>query len=217
VAQNSHSVTRQLNEAYVDPLQRGGEEFWQLASTYACYVARKLTSSTEADDVAQDAIVTAFEKLSAVQDHPAYDKFDEADGTNSFFSRWLHGVVRNAARNLRHKRKEIAASQLGRHIDGEFVSMKLEPAVPFLDPFELVESDEAKDARELATAAKLDEFRESLTKRQMEVFDLLRQGLSVTEVAQHLGVGYSRVAEHINRWHNRAQEGLNSDPIAAIR
>lgn len=200
------SVTRRLNEAYVDHLQRGGEAFWQLASTYASYVASKLVSPTEADDIVQDSLVTVLVNLSKVQDSPRYSKFTEADGYNSYFSRWLSVVIKNEVHDMRRKRREIPASQLGRYDDGEFMPMRLEPAVPFLDPFEQIESDEAKDAKESAIASKLDAFREQLTKRQSEVFDLLRQGLSVTEVAERLGIGYSRVAEHLNRWRNKVMD-----------
>lgn len=124
-------------------------------------------------------------------------------GTN--FQKWLSAIIRNLrADSFRvnlYECREIPFSQLGSwQEDGTYA--EFEPST--LDGSADEEDISAMDSepeRLTRAASKLDAIRNALKKpADLELFDLLRSGLSLRQAAMRLGITYSAVQRRFARW-----------------
>lgn len=156
------------------------ESFGRLVSRYQNRLYNTLVhflgSADDAQDVAQDAFVLAFQKLSSFQ------------GRSAFYS-WLFRIAMNAAVSLKRKTKKIKAS-----VDAAKDRLGQEPtdSHPDTRPSHGIEQNERQQIVREALAELSDEFRAALVLKEMD-------GLKYEEIAEVLDCPIGTVRSRIHR------------------
>jgi RNA polymerase sigma factor (sigma-70 family) len=167
------------------------EQFWTSVRIYvdrACYIV----PARFKEDLVQDIILEVITDLGRYK-----------PGTN--FQKWLSAVIRNLRAdsfkaNI-YECPETPVSQLGTWDEeggyAEFEPSSLEPADGAEDE-KYMQSDSERITR---ASAKLDAVRANLTKHaDLQLFDLLRSGLSLAQAAMRMSTTYSAVQRRFARW-----------------
>jgi len=187
-------TAKDLNRIYAqyaaDPA--GQEEtFWSAVHNYVercCYSVPAEFKS----DLVQDIVLEVMTHISRFK-----------PGTN--FQKWLSAVIRNLrADSFRvnlYEVREVPFSQLGAWDDdggyAEFEPSTLDCTADEEDEESALSSSE----RIITAAARLDAVRANLKKPvDLQLFDLLRSGLSLAQAAMRMGTTYSAVQRRFARW-----------------
>ncbi|MDR3749138.1 MAG: sigma-70 family RNA polymerase sigma factor [Acidobacteriota bacterium] len=185
---------RDLNRTHADyvadPVTHK-ERFWTSVRNYverACYIV----PARFKEDLVHDIILEVMTDLGRYK-----------PGTN--FQKWLSAVIRNLRAdsfkaNI-YECPEKPVSQLGTwDEDGSYA--EFEPsALESADSAEDRELLQSESERIACASAKLDAVRANLTKHaDLQLFDLLRSGLSLAQAAMRMGASYSAVQRRFARW-----------------
>ena len=185
------SVLNRLHEEYVKNPVEQTDRFWAAVHNYVQQCCYRVPDEFKTALV-QDILFEVFTHI---------DRFTL--GTN--FQKWVSAIIRNLrADSFRvnlYERREIPFSQLGRwQEDGTYA--EFEPStVDCSDGAENVEDFESESERFTVAAVKLDAVRAILKKpADLQLFDLLRSGLSLAQAAMRMGITYSAAQRRFARW-----------------
>jgi RNA polymerase sigma-70 factor (ECF subfamily) len=129
-----------------------------------------LGNGDDADDVCQDAFVTALERLDSCRPEEK-------------FRPWLLTIVRNRALDLRRRKRVRAAAPLAESETGA-------PASPSVSPLRAAEQANARDHLAAALSTLTDVRRDVLLMHDLE-------GWTHPEIAEHLGLAVGTVRAHL--------------------
>lgn len=190
MSKSADNLNRLHRDFAADPVGYS-ETFWSVVRLYidrCCY----LVPERFKQDLVQDIVVEVMTHLHRFK-----------PGTD--FQKWLSAIVRNLrADSIRvnlYERRETPFSQLGAwDEDGGYAEFELPGEdCPDNDADEIAEPSEAE--RVAVASARLDAVRAQLKKRaDLELFDLLRSGLSLAQAAMRMGTTYSAVQRRFARW-----------------
>jgi len=143
-----------------------------------------------AEDVAQEAFVSAFRHLHTY------------DASRATFPAWLHGIVRNASRNIVRQRK-------GRNLNYQTGAEASEAACPRLCPDDALGIQEQMGTLDQALASLPGEWRRAFALTEIE-------GISYADAAIMEGVPIGTIRSRVHRSRKFLQEALtrNLNPIS---
>lgn len=167
------------------------EQFWSAVCSFISRCCRNVPERLK-EDLVQDISIEVMTNM---------DRFKP--GTN--FQKWLSAIIRNLRADCFrigvYQCREKPFSQLGAwNDDGTYSEFELSGVNH--DSIDKDEMDEPSEAQRIAVAtARLDSIRAQLKKpADLQLFDLLRSGLSLAQAAMRMGTTYSAVQRRFARW-----------------
>lgn len=190
---NSGRVSAEEIESLVKLAQQGDEQaFGTLVDKYKdsiyTYIARMLHDRTEAEDVAQEAFIRAYEALPGFR------------GAASFQT-WLYRIATNLAIDVARRRGRRTGFSLDEPISTTEGDMARELPDEGLGPVELVESSAVQELVQEA-------IRQLSPKLRAVVIMYDLQGLSYQEIGEILGCPLGTVKSRLFNARNQLQDRL---------